>query len=181
MNGKKIERLFFILVLGTLNSFLVGEAQVNLVKFDEQKELSSVSKLKKILKCSFDYLKQKGVQEIKFENEVYYPQIWRKDIKFDNPEYMKCPKFGLGDLDDDVTDLENVLKDLDGFFGYHIEKLGIVLETLGVLLDEGTYFQMPGKRRCPTLSFKQLEQLLEMTVLYCEENKQRSLENDDGH
>lgn len=126
----------------------------------------AVNELEKLFQLTLQYFCDEKIQKIRFENDDYYPKVWRKDIKFDDPVFMKCPDFVMGSLDDDIEELKYVLKDRYIFFGLHMEKLGALLNILGALLEEDRYLLTDGGMRRPELSVKQLTVLFEVMVSY---------------
>jgi len=69
-----------------------------------------VDELKQLFQLTLRYFCEKKVQRITFRGkEAYYPKFWREDIKFNDPEFMKCPHFTIGSLDDDIEDVKYVL------------------------------------------------------------------------
>lgn len=91
--------------------------------------------LELLFKMTIQYLKSEGINEISFNNnDNYYPKIWHHDVDFSNPEFMKCPRFTIGSLPDDIDDLKKVLNGRFELVPLHLEKLGAILTQLGATI-----------------------------------------------
>jgi len=125
----------------------------------------SLDELGQLFQLVLQYLRDEKIQKVTFRGkDAYYPKIWRKDFKFDDPEFMKCPDFSIGSLDDDIADVKYVLADKFGFCSLHMEKFGAILNAVGALLEEKINIQPDDGGKYPELLPSELKLLFKIVL-----------------
>lgn len=95
----------------------------------------TLEELELLFKMTIEYLKSAQLDEISFKgNDNYYLKIWHHDVDFNNPELLKCPRFTMGSLPDDMSDLKKVLSGRFEFAALDMEKLGAILTQIGATI-----------------------------------------------
>lgn len=92
----------------------------------------TINELEQIFTITIKWLKEERVKEISFEDmDNFYMKIWHKDIDFDDSEFMKCPRYTIGSLREDIKDLKDILSGEYDFVFLDLQKLGALLTKLG--------------------------------------------------
>jgi hypothetical protein len=87
----------------------------------------TTDELKTICARLIKYVEDFGVEDISFEDKgVYYFKVWHSDRRFDD-EFLKCPNYSLGLLDDDIENLKKILSS-------EYEPCSLALEWRGAIL-----------------------------------------------
>ena len=126
-----------------------------------------LDELSKLFNMVHLYLQKENVKKIAFEvKDDYYPKVLREDINFNDPQFMKCPPYGLSSLYDNIQGLKDILS------GKHeeptfldMEGIGAILTSIGGLLDEN--ISLPPDEKCePELSLDELKVVFEILINY---------------
>ncbi len=132
----------------------------------------TLHELIKIFEIVIQYFNQQGVKKISFVAEDYYPQVLRKDLDFDNPDFLKCPHFLLGSLDWNFEVWKGILKEKEeGVYeisGGIIDYLGGILTAFGQVsdkLDNPTFIKnIPFEGQRPQLTLDELQKIFDLTI-----------------
>ena len=127
----------------------------------------SINELAQLLEIVLKHLQEAGIQKFAFEcKDTYYGRIWRKDIDFNNVQFMKCPKYAIGSLDDDFEGLKKVLIGKHEPFALDLSRIGAILTTIGALLVENNHFQLHKNNHESVLFLSELKSLFEIMLLF---------------
>ena len=95
----------------------------------------TLNELEFIFKLLLKYIKQQNIKAISFSNEDnYYFKVWHQDRNFDDLKFLKCPKYTIGSLSDDIEELRKILANEDEVSALDIERLGAILTALGATI-----------------------------------------------
>jgi len=131
-----------------------------------------LDELSKLFNMVYLYLQKENVKKIAFEGKNdYYPMVLRKDINFNNPQFMQCPKYAIGSLDDDIQGLKDVLSGKHEPWELDLQRIGAILTTIGGLLDENISFP-PNKKCEQELSLNELRLLFKIIPIFLKNKEQ---------
>ncbi len=124
--------------------------------------LLNLNELLQITAILLHYVQALGCTKISFSsNDSYYYKIW-----YDDRNIVRTPSWTIGDINEDIKSIWNIIQELYTAMHYDMERIGTVLTLMGAVLSHNkqNIEEQSNKASSKVLSIDELLQAAKITM-----------------